>query len=151
LPRANVAILVDGAPVAVSTAPIPDQPVTTAYTFTMQNRPSTITIQSDTWNPATLQQGARNEEIGVKLESMRITQEGRPLLNDLVEAMPAPAYYPQPRWYYDPGTHHPTDLWPAYMVETGMGRRAMLALGLPIIAVGVLLIFIGRRGLKWGN
>ena len=148
LPRATVTILVDGAPTAVSPAPVPDQPITTDYTFTMQNRPTTLTIQSDTWNPSTVQEGGRDEDIGVKVESMSIIQEGRPFLNDLVEAMPAPPYYPQPRWYYDPGTHHFADLWPIYMAETGMGRKSMLALGLPFVALGVLLVFFGRRGLK---
>jgi hypothetical protein len=114
----------------------------------MLNRPTAITIQSDTWNPSTLQEGARNENLGVKLESIAIAQEGRPFLNDLVEAMPPPPYYPQHRWYYDPGTHHFADLWPVYMAETGMGRKSMLALGLPIVALAALLIFFGWRGLN---
>ncbi|MGA7731853.1 MAG: hypothetical protein WCD37_11360 [Chloroflexia bacterium] len=148
LPRAAVTILVDGAPTAASTAPVPGQPVATDYTFTIPNRPTTLTIQSDTWNPSTVQEGARDEDIGMKLESISIIQERRPFLNDLVEAMPAPPYYPQPRWYYDPGTHHFADIWPIYMAETGMGRKTMLALGLPFVALGALLVFFGGRGLK---
>jgi hypothetical protein len=151
LPRATVTILMEGTPTTVSTAPVPGQPVATDYTFSMQNRPTTLTIQSDTWNPSTVQEGGRDEDIGVKLESMSIIQEGRPFLNDLVDAMPAPPYYPQPRWYYDPGTHHFADLWPIYMVETGMGRKTMLALGLPFVALGALLVFFGWRGLKAGD
>lgn len=148
MPRATVAILVDGAPVAFSTSPVPGQPVSTDYTFSIDVRPVTVTIQSDTWNPSTVQEGGRNENIGVRVERINITQNERVLLNDLVEALHAPSYYPQPRWYYDPGTHHFADLWVVYMPETGMGRKTMLALGIPIVALSLLLVFFGWRGLR---
>ncbi len=145
--RATVTILVDGAPVRVNTAPVPNQPVSTDYTFSIQDRPTSVTIQSDTWNPSTVQDGGRDEDLGVKPESVTVEWAGHVFRNDLVEAMPAPPYYPQPRWYYDPGTHHFADLWMVYMPETGMGRKSMLALGLPIVVLGALLVWLGWRGL----
>lgn len=143
LPRATVTILLDGTPVQSSASPLPDMPITTDYTFTAPSTTHAVTLQSDTWNPSELAEGARNETIGVKLESVQIAQSNRALATKLVEALPAPPYYPQPRWYYDPGTHHPADLWPVYMAETNMGRKAMLALGLPVVALGLLLAFVG--------
>ena len=77
-----------------------------------------------------------------------MTDASRPMKLRLVEALKAPPYYPQPRWYYDPGTHHLADLWFVYMAETGMGRKVMLALGLPVVIVGLLCVVFGWRGLR---
>jgi hypothetical protein len=148
MPRASVTILLDGNPVPAQAAPVADVPISTDYTFSMENRPTTFTIRTDTWNPSEVQEGGRNEVLGIKLDSVTLKQGNSALPNELVEAMPAPPYYPQPRWYYDPGTHHPADLWPVYMAETGMGRKAMLALGLPLIVVALGLIFVGWWGLS---
>jgi hypothetical protein len=82
------------------------------------------------------------------LQSITLTQNGRTLPNTLSEALPPPAYYPQPRWYYDPGTHFLADLWPVYLVSTGMGSKATLALALPLLAVSFSLIFFGWRLLR---
>ena len=59
----------------------------------------------------------------------------------------APPYYAQPRWYYNPATHFLADLWPVYLLEMGMGRKTMLALALPIIALGMLCLGAGWFGL----
>ncbi|HST04167.1 MAG TPA: hypothetical protein VLQ48_05465 [Chloroflexia bacterium] len=149
LPRAQVTILVDGAPLAAQVAPVEGQPVSTDYTLAIPPHSTSLTIQSDTWNPSVLQINSRNEDLGLRLESVTIAQGSTILANELVEGTPpAPPYYPQPRWYYDPDTHHPADLWFLYLLETGMGRKAMLLLGLPVLVVAFLLIIIGWRILR---
>jgi hypothetical protein len=118
----------------------------------LQNRrPTRLTLRSDTWNPSKIQEGGRDEELGVMLESVEVSGRSQPGRYAIVEALPPPPYYPQPRWYYDPGTHHPADLWPIYMAETGMGRKAMAALGLPFMLLGVTAIALGWRGLRGGR
>jgi len=149
LPRSHVTILADGAPLNTLIAHIQGQPVSSDYTVSIASRPTTLTIQSDTWNPATLKINSRNEDLGLRLESVTVTQGSTILPIQLVEGTaPAPPYYPQPRWYYNPDTHHPADLWFLYMLETGMGRKAMLLLGLPVLVVALLLIIIGGRALR---
>jgi hypothetical protein len=149
LPRSDVTILADGALIAAQMAPVEGQPASTDYTVSIASHPTTLTIQSDTWNPAALKINSRNEDLGLRLESVTVAQGSTILPNQLVEGTaPAPPYYPQPRWYYNPDTHHPADLWFLYMPETGMGRKAMLILGLPIVVVALLLIMIGGRALR---
>jgi len=149
LPRSHVTILADGAPLNTLIAHIQGQPVSSDYTVSIASRPTTLTIQSDTWNPATLKINSRNEDLGLRLESVTVTQGSTILPIQLVEGTaPAPPYYPQPRWYYNPDTHHPADLWFLYMLETGMGRKAMLLLELPVMVVALLLIIIGGRTLR---
>jgi hypothetical protein len=148
LPRAQVTILANGAPLATQVAPVQGQPVSSDYTVSIAPHPTSLTIHSDTWNPSALKINNRNENLGLRLESVTIAQGSTILPNQLVEGTAAPPYYPQPRWYYDPGTHHPADLWFLYMLETGMGRKAMLMLGLPVLVVAFLLIVIGGRILR---
>jgi hypothetical protein len=127
---------------------VKDSPISTDYEVPLPPGTARLVIQSDTWNPSKLQEGGRDEDLGVRLESITVTEAGRPVSYRLVESLKAPAYYPQPRWYYDPGTHHPADLWFVYMPETGMGRKAMLALGLPVLATGLLCVAVGWRKLR---
>jgi hypothetical protein len=130
-------------------APVQDQPVSTDYTVAIAPHPTSLTIQSDTWNPAALKINSRDEDLGLRLESVTVAQGSTILPYELVEGTaPAPPYYPQPRWYYNPDTHHPADLWFLYMLETGMGRKAMLLLGLPVVVVALLLIIVGGRALR---
>jgi hypothetical protein len=144
-----VTIVADGAPLNTLIAHVQGQPVSADYIVAIAPHPTTLTIQSDTWNPATLKVNSRNEDLGLRLESVTVAQGSTTLPNQLVEGTaPAPPYYPQPRWYYNPDTHHPADLWFLYMLETGMGRKAMLILGLPIMVVALLLIIIGGRRLR---
>jgi hypothetical protein len=145
LPRATLSILVSGSPTSFQTIPVKDQPVSTDYSFTLQPNPSKVTIQTDTWNPSKYQAGGRNENLGLMLQSITLTQNSRTLPNTLSEALPPAPYYPQPRWYYDPGTHFLADLWPVYLVSTGMSRKVMLAIALPLLAVSFSLIFFGWR------
>jgi hypothetical protein len=143
LPRSRVRILVDGNPVELEIDPATGQRPSVDYHFFMPPDPTTIVIESETWNPSEIQEGGRDEKLGVRLEAIAITENGQPRDYALVEATAPPSYYPQPRWYYDPATHHPADLWAVYMAETGMSRRAMLALALPIALISLTSILIG--------
>jgi hypothetical protein len=149
MPRSHVTILADGTPLAAQVAPVEGQPASTDYTVSIAPSPTSLAIQSDTWNPAALKINSRNEDLGIRLESVTVAQGSTVLPNQLVDGTaPAPPYYPQPRWYYNPDTHHPADLWFLYMLETGMGRKAMLLLGLPVLMVALLLMMIGGRTLR---
>lgn len=153
LARANVAILVNGADAHAERLPVDGAPITTDYVVSVPGSGAVITIQSDTWKPSDLQEGGRNESIGVKMEAVTITrgQGGTTLDNRLVEALNPPPYYPQPRWYYDPGTHHPADLWPIYILESGMGKKAAALLSLPVLLAGILFMLLGVRSLVQEN
>lgn len=148
LPRASLTILVNGSPVTPQAQPVADMPPSIDYTFPVAANPSTIEVQSDTWNPAKVAGSERDEEIGLRLNDVIVSEGGQVRPYAMSEALPAPPYYPQPRWYYDPGTPHPADLWPVYMAETGMGRKAMLALGGPVVLLALACIFFGVRGLR---
>jgi hypothetical protein len=151
LPRANVDIIVNGHDADIKGKPVKGQPISTDYTVAAIERPTRILIRSDTWNPAEVQEGLRNEDLGVLLKSVTAAGEAGESEYEVVDVMPAPPYYPQPRWYYDPGTHHPADLWATYMAETGMGKMAMLGLGLPVVLVGLGCLVFGLRGLLAGR
>ncbi|HEX8600324.1 MAG TPA: hypothetical protein VF952_17620 [Chloroflexia bacterium] len=148
LPRANLSILVNGGSTIPNTQVVPDMPPSIDYTFEVASNPATIEVQSDTWNPADVAGSERDEEIGLRLNEVIVSEGGQVRPYALSVALPAPPYYPQPRWYYDPGTPHPADLWQVYMVETGMGRKAMLALGGPIVLLALVCVFLGVRGLR---
>ena len=148
MPRAAVTILANDKSVETQTAPVKDAPVSTDYTFPLTASPTRIEIRSNTWNPATSGAGARNEDLGVRLESISVTEGGTPRNYEIVETLPVPAYYPQPRWYYNTDTQHPADLWFVYMAEAGMGRKTMLAVAAPIVFVSLLCLFLGVRGLR---
>jgi hypothetical protein len=147
LPRANVTILVNDTPVTVERVPVPDLPISTDYSFPISGQPARVIITTDTWNPAKMEENERDEELGVRLESITVREGGAVQHYNLADDLAAPPYYPQPRWYYNPATHFLADLWPVYMLEMGMGRKTMLALGLPIIALGVLCLGAGYYGL----
>jgi hypothetical protein len=148
LPRATLSILVNGSPATPQAQPVADMPPSIDYTFPVTANLSTIEVQSDTWNPSKVAGSERDEELGLRLNDVIVTEGGQPRQYAMSEALPAPPYYPQPRWYYDPGTPHPADLWPVYMAETGMGRKAMLALGGPVVLLALACIFFGVRGLR---
>lgn len=148
LPRASITILVNGSPVTPQAQPVPDMPPSVDYTFPVDSNPATIEVQSDTWNPAKATGSERDEEIGLRLNEVIVNEGGQARAYAMSEALPAPPYYPQPRWYYDPGTPHPADLWPVYMAQTGMGRKAMLALGGPVVLLALVCLFFGVRGMR---
>ncbi len=148
LSRANISILVNGNPVTLQAQPVTDARPSVDYTFEAGTEPATIEVQSDTWNPAKVGAAERDEELGLRLNQIFVNDGRHPHWYTISEALPAPPYYPQPRWYYDPGTPHPADLWQVYMVETGMGRKAMLALGGPLVLLALVCVFLGVRGLR---
>ncbi|HYO48881.1 MAG TPA: hypothetical protein VEW94_03430, partial [Chloroflexia bacterium] len=147
LPRAAVTILVNDSPATVERAPVPDLPISADYSFPVSGQPARVIIATDTWNPAKMGENERDEELGVRLESITVREGGTVQPYRLADDLAAPPYYPQPRWYYNPATHFLADLWPVYMLEMGMGRKTMLALGLPIIALGLLCLGAGCYGL----
>ncbi len=147
LERAVVTIYANDTQIGVQTSPVKDASVSADYTFPLTAFPTRVEIRSTTWNPALSGAGARNEDIGVRLEGISIAGGGTPRHYEMVENLPAPVYYPQPRWYYNLDTKHPADLWFVYMAEAGMGRKTMLAIAAPIVLVGLLCIFFGVPGL----
>jgi hypothetical protein len=147
MPRVGVTILANDQPVAMQTKPVADSAVSTDFTFPLSVSPARVEIRSNTWNPSA-NGGERNEDIGVRLDGITVTEGGAPRQYDMVETLPAPPYYPQPRWYYNVDTKHPADLWFVYMAEAGIGRKAMLAIAAPIVMLSLLCIFLGVRGLR---
>lgn len=147
MPRVAVTLLANDQPATAQTAPVADSPVSTDYIFPISTSPARVEIRSDTWNP-TASGGGRNEDIGVRLDSISVIEGGIPHRYDMVESLPVPPYYPQPRWYYDFDTKHPADLWFVYMAEAGMGRKTMLAIAAPVVLVSLLCMFLGMRGLR---
>ncbi len=148
LPRAVPTILVNNNPAPVEPQPVPDVPISADYTFPVDTRPAIIVLRSSTWNPAKQGVNERDEDLGLKLESVTVMEGGQPHSYTMRDSPPAPPYYPQPRWYYNPATPRPADLWPVYMAETGMGRKAMLALGLPVALTALVCLTLGLRGLR---
>ncbi len=148
LERAIVSIYANGTQIKVQTSPVKDSSVSADYIFSLTTSPTRVEIRSLTWNPALSGAGARNEDIGVRLEGISVAEGGTLRHYDMVENLLVPAYYPQPRWYYNPDTQHPADLWFVYMAEAGMGRKTMLAIAAPIVIASLLCIFFGVRGLK---
>jgi hypothetical protein len=149
LPRAQVTILVNDSAVEVSGALVPEMPISTLYSFEVRGRPARVTIASDTWNPSRVGENNRNEDIGVKLESVVVSEGGVVEPYSFVEDLAAPPYYPQPRWYYDP--HFAADVWAVYVLEMNMGRRTIFALALPVVLVGLACAVAGWLGLARGG
>ena len=147
MPRANVDIMVNGKVVQAQKATVPDIPIGADYAFLITTQPAQITIKSDTWNPATIQEGGRDEDIGVNMNSITITEGGRSYPYTIVEAFPAPPYYPQPLWYYDLRTSFPADIWPVYLAEADMGNKGLLLLALPLVVAALTSLIMGRRAL----
>ena len=147
MPRAKVTILVNDAPVNVQTAPVPNIPIGTDYSLNIDTQPARIAIETDTWNPSSLQEGARDEDLGVDLQSITVTEGGAQRDYTLVEAFSASPYYPQPLWYYDLRTSFAADIWPVYLAEADMGNKGLLLLALPLLIVGLASLVLGWRGL----
>ncbi len=145
--RAKVTLRVNDMPVELEKAPVPDIPIGTDYSFAVSTYPARIAIESDTWNPSSLQDGARDEDIGVNLESIKISEGGVLRQYTVVEAFAAPPYYPQPLWYYDLRTSFPADIWPVYLAEADMGNKGILLLALPLVVIGLASLLIGWRSL----
>jgi hypothetical protein len=137
MPRADVTLLLNDLPAAVATVPVEGSPISTDYSFSVAASPAVVEVRSPTWNPAQSGTNNRNEDLGLKLESISVIEGGVQRGYLLLEDLPPPVYYATPRWYYDLDARHPADLWFVYMARTGMGNRAMLALGAPIVLLAV--------------
>jgi hypothetical protein len=147
MPRAIVTIRVNDVPTTVQTAPVPDIPIGTDYSFPVTTQPARISIESETWNPSAIEEGGRDEDIGVNLNSITVAEGGATRPYTIVEAFPAPPYYPEPLWYYDLRTSFPADVWPVYLAEADMGSKGLLLLALPLILVGLVSLVTGWRAL----
>jgi hypothetical protein len=146
LPRAAVTVTVGGAAVPLVSAPVEGKLASTDYSFEVTGSPARVVIETDTWNPASLEGGGRDEELGVSLERVGVREGSEEKRYEIVEAQPAPTYYPAPLWYYDLRTAFAADLWPVYLAEARMGLRGALALGLPTAVIAVAAIVLGTLG-----
>jgi hypothetical protein len=146
---AEVGLFVDGRPVEAEAQPVPDSPISTDYSVQLPAEPALVEIRSLTWNPSQAGVSSRNEDVGVRVESITLGKTGNRVGYTMVEDLPPPGYYATPRWYYDPEARHPADLWFVYLARAGFGNRAALLLAAPIVLVGVALIIAsvlpGRR------
>ncbi len=102
-----------------------------------------LTLQSDTWNPTRdTEDNPRNEDLGLLLQSVEISQAGEPL--HLREALPIPSPSSDRRelwlWYYDTPYHHLIDTWWWYVQAAGLPTGTMLLL-LALIGVPALAVF----------
>ncbi len=148
LPRADVSILIGGQSVPIAHVPVMGASASADYSLPVGASPTVLTIHSDTWNPSRVQKGGRKEDLGVVLEGVTMSQGSQPGSYRVAEAMPVPPYSSQPRWYYNPDVKHPADLWIVYILEMGMQRGAIIALGLSLLAVGLLCLLAGWLGLR---
>ncbi|HEX6608119.1 MAG TPA: hypothetical protein VF276_14535, partial [Chloroflexia bacterium] len=148
LPRADLALSLAGQPVPADRQPVPTSPVESVLTATIA-RPTVpawdlmnLALISPTWNPKQAGAGARNEDLGLLVESLRLQRaDGRPLR--LVEALPVQPMYPAPRWYYDTQSPHLVDVWVWYLNAAHLPRRAT------VVLAGLVVLF-GGATLAWG-
>lgn len=111
--------------------------------------PVLLTLQSDTWNPTRdTEDNPRNEDLGLQVVELDITQGGERLA--LREALPIPSPRADRRtlwlWYYDTPHHHLLDVWLWYVLVAGLppGTSVLLVglIGLP----GLWAFGAGLRG-----
>jgi hypothetical protein len=148
LPRADLALSLAGLPVPTDRQPVPDSPVESVLTATI-TRPAVpawslmnLALISPTWNPKQIGAGARNEDLGLLVESLRLQRaDGRPLR--LVEALPVQPMYPAPRWYYDTQSPHLADVWAWYLNAAHLPRRAT-------VLMAALVLLLGGAAVAWG-
>ena len=156
LPRATFELRLNGQPLAdVQRTNTDGDPIRWTLHFTLAPeqlaRGTLLTLHSDTWNPTRdTQDNPRNEDLGLLVERMTLTQDGTPL--QLGEALPIPPPRMNRRalwlWTQDVPNHHLFDLWVWYVLASGMPTAsAMLVLALfggPALA----LLFGGAVGLR---
>jgi hypothetical protein len=148
LARADLALSLAGQPVPADRQPVPDSPVESVLTATIA-RPAVpawdlmnLALISPTWNPKQAEAGARNEDLGLLIESLRLQRaDGRPLR--LVEALPVQPMYPAPRWYYDTQSPHLVDVWAWYLNAAHLPRRATVVLA-------ALVLLLSGAAVGWG-
>jgi hypothetical protein len=112
-------------------------------------RAAVLNLHSDTWNPTrATEENPRNEELGLLLQSVELSQLGRPL--ELRESLPIPRPTSDRRglwlWYYDTPNHHLFDvwLWYVWVADLPAGTVVLLVgvIGLPALAA----FAVGLRG-----
>jgi len=146
LPRAEMRLALAGQPIAAVRRPVGDSPIESVLTATIPApvgaQAAQLTLTSPTWNPKQAGVGARNENLGLLIESLAL-QDATGRLLRLADALPMQPYYPAQRWYYDTQSAHLADHWAWYL------WAAQLPGGVawPLVA-GVLLAGLGSLG--WG-
>lgn len=154
LPRANFELLLDGAPLAnVTRRDIDGNQIRWELTFTLApeqvRRGELLELRSDTWNPnRDTTDNPRNEDLGLLLESLELSQNGQPL--GLHEALPIGPPQSGRRglwlWYQDAPNHHLFDAWLWYLPIAGLSPAATIVI-LALIALPALAaLFFGARG-----
>ena len=142
LPRAEVTLSAqDGQVTSQSRVPAADEPVASVLTATVQPvdgaRP-TLILDIPTWNPHEVADSPRNEDLGLMIEKMSVSDTRGKRLN-IQEALPMEQYYAAPRWYYNPSSHHPLDLWAWYINASGQQLRlGFLTLAVLLPALGAI-------------
>jgi hypothetical protein len=146
LPRAPITVTLAGAEVAAIRDPVAGSPIETTLTAALPVPPSgaapSLVLNSPTWNPKRAGAGERNEDIGLLVESLSLTNAaGQPLR--LVEQSPIQPYYPAQRWYYDPQSLHLVDHWAWYAAASALPRRITWPLA-------ALVLLAGLGSVAWG-
>jgi hypothetical protein len=154
LERAQFALLLDGEPLAnVQRTDVTGQNIVWDLQFALapeQVRSGVqITLQSDTWNPEdTTPDNPRDEELGLRVETLEFSQDGRML--ELREALPIPTVERDRRemwlWYYDTPKHHLFDTWLWFVFVAGLPARVIVVLLLVLALPALVMLTIGGRG-----
>jgi len=153
--RAPLRLLLAGSPVAVELRQVSENPFKSVVTATLA-RPALADRQlpdleliTRTWNPKKAGVNARNEDLGIKVESLTLTRpDGQPLR--LADGLPIQPMYPAPRWYYDTQSDHLADVWVWYAAHAGLPPDALTALWAAVLVPGLGLGLWGAAALRRG-
>src|SRR5207302_9521538 len=146
LPRAPLTVTFAGAAVGTDRLSLDPGNIQSVVTATL-SRPQAggragLVLASPTWNPKRLGAGARDENLGLRIETLSLVPSSGPPLR-LIDAVPIQPYYAAPRWYYDTQSAHLADLWAWYLPAAGLPGPAGLVLA-------VLVVLLGGGSLAWG-
>jgi hypothetical protein len=108
-----------------------------------------LTLHSDTWNPEKQIEGnPRNEDLGVLLSEIELTQAGQEL--ELCEALPIPPLVADRRgfwlWHYDTPNHHLFDHWLWYLLVARLPVGTLLLLVALVALPALAALGLGLRG-----
>lgn len=154
LPRAQFALLLDGAPLeGVQRTDLDGNQVRWELAFTLApeqvRRGASLELRSDTWNPdRDTPDNPRNEDLGLLVETIELHQGDQALR--LREALPIPPPQLNRRglwlWTQDAPNQHLFDVWLWYLAVSG-APPLTVALLLGLVALPALLILAaGLRG-----
>jgi hypothetical protein len=153
LPRAELTVALAGAAIPAQREPVPGSGVESVVTARVDRppgaagRPLNLTLTTPTWNPKKAGAGARNEDLGLLIESLDLRGAGGQPLR-LVDALPIQPMYPAPRWYYDTQSAHLLDLWAWYLAASGIPRRASGLLAALVLLPGLALVAWGAGHIR---